>query len=242
MSTKLKKHPIAWALALASMGLYPLAASAEVVEKDQSTIREEAQQPADDLRQDATRAEERMEGGLATDEVPAIEKAAVGFRRSAFYIAPQIGAEFASLGAKLYEAVPTNVDTLVGGLALGVVAGFRMGVVNIGARYQGTISADADINDLAFHKVYGELGLNFGGGIVNGNAFLDFGYAGLDSTQTYLNGLGGKVGAQVDIFPTPWLSVGPMVSFDLHGYDQPGSAGWESAAGGTVMAMVGFHI
>jgi hypothetical protein len=162
---------------------------------------------------------------------------------SEFYVVPEFGMELGVLSRGVY-AGPTATQHNAGytaGIA-SLAFGGRVGVFNLGMRYQGSYSGQPALNDLQFHKLYGDLGYNWRRQFFVASLFVDFGYAALVSQVTVMHGLGGKAGAGIDLYPLRWLSIGPVVSFDVQGFSTGQFNVWVSSLGASVFARIGFHI
>jgi len=164
---------------------------------------------------------------------------------SELYVIPELGAEFGSISRAVYYGYSTAVTgKFFSGTATSLALGGRFGDVNLGVRWQGTITGD-ESNNAFFNKIYAEIGGNIRWSHFLVNIYFDFGYAGLSASNVaYLNGLGGKIGATFDYFPVSWFSIGPTASFDAQGFAPPAglSASWINALSTTLGGRIGFHI
>jgi len=183
--------------------------------------------------------------GLARAQNPMeLEARRVTPKENEFYITPEAGWELGNLSRAIFSGdTATRQNVYYNGAAVSVAIGGRWDMFNLGLRYQGTVTNNGALNDLNFHKMYAEAGINFVGRHVVSNLFFDFGYAALISNVVSANGLGGKLGLTVDFYPVKWFSIGPAASFDAQGF-VPRTAGtaWVSALGGTLFGRIGFHI
>ena len=167
--------------------------------------------------------------------------------RDVFFIVPEGGVEIANFATGIVStrnaAVTQHNGTVYAAPALGVDAGFRLGYLNLGARYQRSWFSDSAVNKLNLNKLYGVVGVTFGKRIVVGQLFAAFGYAFIDQQNDSLtNGIGGEIGASVDFYVTPWLSLGLQATVDAQGYKDRNSGNLLGAVGGTGLFRLGFHI
>ncbi len=177
------------------------------------------------------------------DVSPGIEARAKIPPRNEFYIIPEFGFEIGSLSRAVYSGIlATGRDAFYAGGVASLAIGGRWEAFNLGLRYQGSYTGQGGgQNDLQFHKLYGEIGANARGRFLVANFFLDFGYAALVSQVVQLNGLGAKAGAAVDFYPVKWFSLGPVVSFDVQGFNTIGSD-WVYTLGMSMFGRIGIHI
>jgi hypothetical protein len=168
--------------------------------------------------------------------------------KNEFYVVPEFGVETGVLSRGVYLGPAATTRNV--GFATGIASlafGLRFDNVNLGIRYQGSYAGKNYLDDLQFHKVYGELGFDWRRQVYVANLFFDFGYSGLLSTNTFLNGLGGKAGVAFDFYVAKWFSIGPVVSFDVQGFNTglPNAAGnpiWVNTLGASIFGRLGFHI
>jgi hypothetical protein len=163
--------------------------------------------------------------------------------KTEFYIVPEFGLELGALSRGVYSG-PTSITKSVG-FTTGIAAlafGARFGPVNLGIRYQGSYAGQTQLNDLQFHKVYGELGINWRREVFVASLFSDFGYSALVSNVVFMNGLGGKLGVGFDFYLARWFSLGPVASFDVQGFDTGLNHVWVNTLGASLFGRIGFHI
>lgn len=175
-----------------------------------------------------------------------------------FFLAPVAGIEVGTVGTVVARNNTGNFDergltTGIGaGPAYGAVLGWRLGNFSLGARYQGSMFRDGgngritgingtnDVGNLTLHKAYGELGFNSRSGRLIFSGFLDYGWTGVATQNTFHNGMGGKAGVGLDFLVTRFFTIGPGLDFDVHSYRLP--AEWVVAYGATATLRVGFQI
>jgi hypothetical protein len=163
--------------------------------------------------------------------------------RNEFYANPEIGLEFGGISRGSVTGTTGKPGGV--GFANGIVSlalGARFGMLNLGIRYQGSYAGQTQLQDLQFHKLYGEVGMNWRSDRWVANAFFDLGYSALVSHVSFMNGLGGKLGLGIDFYFSKWFSVGPVASFDVQGFDSATNQGWINTIGASFIGRVGFHI
>ncbi len=163
-----------------------------------------------------------------------------------FYLVPFIGGEVATVGGTFRRTSTggitgtTQRSEVYAAPAFGALLGWRLGAFNVGARYQGAIYTDAELDRLMLNKVYGELGFNARRGRAIFNAYLDLGYAfARNSGNPTRHGIGGKLGVGVDFLITRFLSIGPALEFDAQALSV--DSNWVALWGGSALARVGVH-
>jgi hypothetical protein len=171
-------------------------------------------------------------------------------RVRAFYVVPQIGMEIATVGAEIYNppgpglSLTRTPSSLAAAPAYGLNLGWRIGHLNLGARYQGATFFEQGTTNptLTLNKVYAEAGFNVHRGVMLFNGYLAGGWAFAVTNGAFVNGAGGKVGVSFDFLVNRFFSMGPGVSFDVHAYAPNGGNNWTVAYGGTLLLRLGFHI
>lgn len=158
------------------------------------------------------------------------------------YVMPEVGAEITELGSVLLEDDGSLAWDVRGaaGPSIGLASGVRLGPFLVGGRYQRTIYRRASFGQLNYNKLYAEVGLRARAGIAEGGIYFDLGWAFIDADRFFISGAGGKVGGSLDLFLTPWFSLGPGASLDLHAY-RPLPMTVVGAYGGTFYLRIGFY-
>jgi hypothetical protein len=163
------------------------------------------------------------------------------------FLTPIAGGEVNTVGGTYYRTADgsvmgeTRVSAIYGAPTFGALLGWRLGGLNLGARYQGSLFNDTNLNNFMLHKVYGEIGLNVRRGRAIYNVYLDAGYAFATSrSQGLRNGIGGKVGVGIDFLLTRYFSLGPALEFDVQAYRT--DPVWVAAYGGSGLLRIGFQL
>jgi len=164
-----------------------------------------------------------------------------------FYLVPVVGGELSTVGGTFRRAAngtvvgSTQTSEVYGAPAFGALLGWRLGAFNVGARYQGAIYTDSDLDRLMLNKVYGEIGLNARKGRALFSGYLDLGYAFATSRNSPLrNGFGGKAGVAVDFLVARSFSFGPALEFDVQALNTDPT--WVAIYGGSALLRLGIHL
>lgn len=183
---------------------------------------------------------------LAGEPPPAVTELGESIDRSGLFLGPELGIELVrALGDELQAALNLPQQLSSAAMAVGAVAGYRFGLLSLGARFQHSSSSNTNYSGLTLNKVYAELGIDRSWPRVGVGGFLDFGYANLAAFGNNLNGIGGKLGGKIEFHAGNRLSLGPVASFDLHGYfgpPTPGVGGGKLVVGTTLMARLALQL
>lgn len=207
-----------------------------------------AEQNARSFYNDAERRKwtpESMPVGDALSTMDVREDDEVRVRR--FYLMPIVGGEISTAGGSFRRAPDGSVDgqlergEVYGAPSFGALVGWRLGGFTLGARYQGSIFSDPELDRLMLNKVYGEIGFNARRGRAIFNGYLDLGWAfATNRTEGLRNGVGAKAGFGVDFLLTRFLSIGPALEFDVQAYRT--DPDWVAVYGGSALLRLGIQL